>query len=209
MKYFYDTEFIDDGHIIELISIGIVADDGREYYAVNQDVSQDRILQSTWLRDNVWPSLPTRALTQHEELILGARQFRPPAQAPLATDLYYRLGAIDTEAPDVKHKTVIADEVRDFLLQPTGNEIRADVELWADYAAYDHVALAQLFGPMIALPHGIPMFTNDLQQLIGHVVARSTRPLTLPVQKSGAHNALADARHLKACYDAIRRIGCV
>lgn len=209
MKYFYDTEFIDDGHIIELISIGIVAGDGREYYAVNQDVSQDRILQSTWLRDNVWPSLPTRALTQHEELILGARQFRPPAQAPLATDLYYRLGAIDTEAPEVKHKTVIADEVRDFILQPAGNEIRADVELWADYAAYDHVALAQLFGPMIALPHGIPMFTNDLQQLIGHVVARSAQPLTLPVQKSGGHNALADARHLKACYDAIRQIGCV
>ena len=33
MKYFYDTEFIDDGHTINLISIGIVAEDGHEYYA--------------------------------------------------------------------------------------------------------------------------------------------------------------------------------
>src|SRR4051812_11038169 len=34
MKYFYDTEFLEDGQTIELISIGIVAEDGREYYAV-------------------------------------------------------------------------------------------------------------------------------------------------------------------------------
>lgn len=33
MKYFYDTEFVEDGTTIDLISIGIVADDGREYYA--------------------------------------------------------------------------------------------------------------------------------------------------------------------------------
>lgn len=31
MRYFYDTEFIEDGHTIELISIGVVAEDGREY----------------------------------------------------------------------------------------------------------------------------------------------------------------------------------
>ena len=35
MKYFYDTEFIEDGSTIELISIGVVAEDGREYYAVS------------------------------------------------------------------------------------------------------------------------------------------------------------------------------
>lgn len=29
-RYFYDTEFIEDGHTIDLISIGIVADPGVE-----------------------------------------------------------------------------------------------------------------------------------------------------------------------------------
>jgi hypothetical protein len=29
MKYYYDTEFIEDGRTIDLISIGIVAEDGR------------------------------------------------------------------------------------------------------------------------------------------------------------------------------------
>lgn len=33
MKYFLDTEFHEDGKTIDLISIGIVAEDGREYYA--------------------------------------------------------------------------------------------------------------------------------------------------------------------------------
>ncbi len=31
-RYFYDCEFLENGNTIELISIGIVADDGREYY---------------------------------------------------------------------------------------------------------------------------------------------------------------------------------
>ena len=37
MRYFYDTEFIDNGRIIDLISIGVVAEDGREFYAVSTE----------------------------------------------------------------------------------------------------------------------------------------------------------------------------
>lgn len=61
MKYFLDTEFNEDGKTIDLISIGIVAEDGREFYAVNADCDFDRIwtLDSCdWLRDNVMPQLP-------------------------------------------------------------------------------------------------------------------------------------------------------
>lgn len=42
MRYFYDTEFIEDGHTIELISIGVVAEDGREYYAVSTEFDPER-----------------------------------------------------------------------------------------------------------------------------------------------------------------------
>ncbi|HET7322728.1 MAG TPA: hypothetical protein VFJ06_00160 [Halococcus sp.] len=34
VRFFYDTEFIDNGRIIDLISIGVVAEDGREFYAI-------------------------------------------------------------------------------------------------------------------------------------------------------------------------------
>ena len=42
MRYFYDTEFIDDGRTIELISIGVAAEDGREYYAVSTEFDPER-----------------------------------------------------------------------------------------------------------------------------------------------------------------------
>ena len=56
MKYFYDTEFIEDGSTIELVSIGIVAEDGREYYAVSTEF--DPRDASPWVRDNVLDKLP-------------------------------------------------------------------------------------------------------------------------------------------------------
>nr|WP_234899948.1 3'-5' exoribonuclease [Streptomyces filamentosus] len=62
--------------------------------------------------------------------------------------------------------------------------------MWAWYGAYDHVVLAQLFGRMIDLPTGIPMWTNDIQQ----ECQRLGNP-QMPEQPAGIHNALADARH--------------
>ena len=51
MRYWFDTEFHDDGHHIALISIGVVAEDGREYYAINAEYDPARANQ--WLRDHV------------------------------------------------------------------------------------------------------------------------------------------------------------
>ncbi len=56
MKYFLDTEFYEDGKTIDLISIGVVAEDGREFYAVSQEAQLHRV--SDWVRINVLPSLP-------------------------------------------------------------------------------------------------------------------------------------------------------
>lgn len=56
-RYFIDTEFIEDGKTIDLISIGIVCSDGREYYAVNQDAQLHRA--NYWVRENVLPHLPS------------------------------------------------------------------------------------------------------------------------------------------------------
>lgn len=55
MKFWLDTEFIEDGRTIELISIAIVAENGREYYAEFADCDLGRA--SSWVRDNVIPHL--------------------------------------------------------------------------------------------------------------------------------------------------------
>lgn len=164
-KLFYDCEFLEDGETIELISIGLVAEDGREYYAVNRDAPWRRILRHDWLVANVVPSLP---VIRHD----GIRPFRRPF--------------LDRAHPDVKSSTLIATHVRQFI------QATPDVELWAWYGAYDHVVLCQLWGRMIDLPDGVPMWTNDLKQ---EAVRLGNPPL--PDQANGLHNALADARHLK------------
>ncbi|OBJ06106.1 hypothetical protein A5660_00040 [Mycobacterium alsense] len=56
MRYFYDTEFIEDGRTIELVSIGVVAEDGREYYAVSTEFDPERA--GSWVRAHVLPKLP-------------------------------------------------------------------------------------------------------------------------------------------------------
>ena len=57
MRYFYDTEFIDNGRTIELISIGVAAEDGREYYAVSTEFDPDQA--GKWVRTHVLPKLPS------------------------------------------------------------------------------------------------------------------------------------------------------
>jgi hypothetical protein len=59
VRYFYDTEFIDDGRTIELISIGVVAEDDREYYAVSTEFDPERA--GSWVRTHVLPKLPPPA----------------------------------------------------------------------------------------------------------------------------------------------------
>lgn len=55
MRYFLDTEFIDDGVTIDLISIAVVADDGRTFYA--ECIECDLSRASDWVKENVIPHL--------------------------------------------------------------------------------------------------------------------------------------------------------
>ena len=59
MRYFYDTEFIDNGRTIELISIGVAAEDGREYYGISTEFNPDQA--GSWVRKHVLPKLPSPA----------------------------------------------------------------------------------------------------------------------------------------------------
>ncbi|MDH6282918.1 3'-5' exoribonuclease domain-containing protein [Prescottella agglutinans] len=171
LRFAYDTEFLEDGKTIELISIGIVCEDGREYYAVNRDMPMHRIFADDWLMENVAPWLPG---------VCG-----PPERNETGG---WNWG-LATCVPEVKPLEFIRDDVAAFLTAKP-----EPVELWADYAAYDHVTLAQLFGRMIDLPEWVPMYTNDLQQEL----RRLGNP-ELPEQADGVHNALEDARHLMRC----------
>jgi hypothetical protein len=147
VRFFYDTEFVEDGKTIDLVSIGVVDERGREFYAISTEFNPDKA--GPWVRDNVLDKLP------------------PPAD------------------PAWCDRATIRDRLLKFLSRD-----RERVELWAWFAAYDHVALAQLWGDMPALPRELPRFTRELRQRWEDVGKPS-----LPPPPSDAHDALADARH--------------
>ena len=57
VRYFYDTEFIENGKTIELVSIGIVGEDGSEFYAVSTDFNPAHA--NAWVREKVLDKLPS------------------------------------------------------------------------------------------------------------------------------------------------------
>ena len=59
MRFFYDCEFIEDGRTIELVSIGVVDVNGREFYAVSTEFDPARAIE--WVRLNVLDKLPAPA----------------------------------------------------------------------------------------------------------------------------------------------------
>jgi 3' exoribonuclease, RNase T-like len=71
MRYFYDCELIENGHTIDLISIGIVSDDDREYHAVNRDAPWGRVARHQRLKDIVGEVVLTDPLVRPRWLIAG------------------------------------------------------------------------------------------------------------------------------------------
>lgn len=57
MRFFYDSEFYEDGERIHLISIAFVSEDGHEFYAENSDFDWDIVPGDHWLQENVRPHL--------------------------------------------------------------------------------------------------------------------------------------------------------
>lgn len=149
-RYFYDCEFIEDGRSIDLVSIGVVDEYGREFYAISTEFDERAAVP--WVRRNVLDRLPS------------------PGD------------------PAWRSRERIRDDLYAFLMEPLGPS--DELELWAWYAAYDHVVLAQLWGRMPALPREIPRFTKDLRQLWDE---RGRPPLPDSVEQR--HDALVDARH--------------
>jgi hypothetical protein len=158
MRYWYDWEFDENGQTIKPISLGVIAEDNRELYLINETYfaqwKRGLVKPSPWVIKNVLAKIPGEDRAIHGW--------------PLAS------------FPKI---------VLNFISDNNRYLKREDIELWGHFAAYDHVALAQLWGPMINLPKPIPMYTNDDMTIKG-LQEPPTRPIELL-----EHNALHDARY--------------
>lgn len=207
-KYFYDCEFLEgtqDRRIsgiktgfktkptIDLISIGIVSDGGKEYYAISKDFNLkeawDRFdyAEKTrfeseygfearkiyWIRNNVLLPIWRQLLIKSEELWYAYADEK---------EYEYFIESVNKGESDKlftykslkrlikkygKTNKEIAGEIQDFIgvNQDHGGLSNINpISLYGYYSAYDHVALCWLFGKMIDLPKGMPMYTIDLKQ---------------------------------------------
>jgi hypothetical protein len=171
MRYFFDTEFHEDGKTIDLISLGMVAEDGREFYAEVAGFDYSKV--DEWVRENVLPQLWSRQVEKKE----GNCWIRDGGRGGLLSP------------------QTIAREIQDFC----DPEKYGKPEFWAYYADYDWVILCQLFGRMIDLPKGWPMYCRDIKQWCDALGNPK-----LPEQRESEHHALADARWNKLAWEFLR-----
>lgn len=204
MKYFLDTEFIEGFkkpvkwlptignfnkpyHSIQLISIGIVCEDGREYYAVSNEFNPDDA--NGWVQENVLAKLPA----QFE--IIGFNI----DESPNYHDTW-------------KSNERIAQEIFRFINDVEPQSEKLPIEFYAYYADYDWVVFCSLFGTMMDLPKGFPMYCRDLKQSIDEHVMKVIHLSASPADRefksvlevvktwpnypkqTNEHNALDDAK---------------
>jgi hypothetical protein len=91
-------------------------------------------------------------------------------------------------------------EIKERLLEYFRPSEDDPIELWGYYSAYDHVLLCWLFGRMVDLPEGIPMYTMDIKQY-----AHFLGDIQIPLQINGEHNALEDAKWNREAYLWLRK----
>lgn len=272
MNYYYDCEFLEGSQkedfpislfrkntppTIDLISIGIVAEDGREYYAISKDFNlkeawnrydvapQTQFEKQSgfdgrkiyWIRENVlkpiWIDLSSKSNS-------GVNLHKlSPTQNLLFTKAIYESGEMDSffnfknfQKLITKHgksNKQIAEEVIDFCATKKnifetdglGQEVRNRLEdnpvnLYGYYSAYDHVVFCWLFGKMIDLPKGFPMYTRDLKQMMDEITyLGNVKGLDLNLKLSdnpnypkqeNEHSAIDDARWNKKLHEFINSL---
>ncbi len=205
MKYFFDTEFLEGKQrlrrtfldalfatkihtepTIDLISIGIVSEDGREYYAISKDFN----LSEAW---NRYDLLEANTSKNHSLNDIKVYWLRENVLKPIFKDLWYKkchLQNLHHCTNDFtfsnfkrlitlygKSNKEIAKEVERFCKPNETKAINAGIdaiignidpntEFYGYYSDYDWVVFCWLFGKMMDLPKGFPMYCKDLKQTL-------------------------------------------
>ena len=221
MKYFIDTEFLEgtqDKRIfgikygetpptIDLISIGIVAEDGREYYAISKDFNMeeawnrfdlklhsgdrrnqgDGTYKEYWIRENVLKPIWIDFFLWYESeftMLKGKAyddfklQLESGEHDKLFTfksfkALVNRYGKTNKQiAEDLKQIVSVTNEKHTGTYPNTQAE---NVQFYGYFADYDWVAFCWLFGKMIDLPKGFPMYCKDLKHMLDEKASKFER----------------------------------
>ena len=201
MKYFLDTEFIEGfhkplfgkkRHHIDLISIGMVCEDGRCYSALSNEYSYNDA--DDWVKDNV--ILPLYNEIKDVDKSIKINNFNK------------LLGS--------SNKTIALDIIK-FIFDGMSKKDNV-VEFYGYYSDYDWVVFCSIFGKMINLPEKFPKYCRDLKQTLDEKARRIMLPISLKnkiekiksypnyPKQSNEHNALADAQWNFDLYNFLKEL---
>lgn len=166
----------------------------KEYYAISKDFDLKSAWKNKWLRENVLRSLFKELLQKIKEEEYKANQ----ANCSIIKlnkickfnfkNFKYLINRYG------KSNKLIAEEIKEFTnikekeypvkcqcgerdtcyecetISEYNNNLDEEVEFYAYYADYDWVVFCWLFGRMIDLPKGFPMYCRDLKQMLDESV---------------------------------------
>jgi len=210
MNYYLDTEFLEGTQkksvlginygntkpTIDLISIGIVSEDNRKYYAVSKefnlkeawnrydlkpDIDNGGMKKVYWIRENVLKPI-------WEDYLKNQNTFEKTHFWNLTSEFSYKTMKRIIKWTG-KSNQQITEEIKEFVFPKYANydmtnklaEIPEAIILkdnyWMDkkylnpefyvyYGDYDWVVFCWLFGKMVNLPSGFPYYAKDLKQIM-------------------------------------------
>lgn len=185
MKIFFDTEFTGLHKDTTLISIGLVDENGRTFYAEFFDYNEDKV--DDWIRENVI-----------EHLKFKEKSFQIPDS---------NFGPSD----NVEMKASI-QIVKEYLMEWLAPYDK--VELVSDVCHYDMVLFINIFGGAFDLPANVNPACHDINQDIAtfygidetEAFDKSREEIIgeyLYLVEGDKHNALYDAKVIQAIYTII------
>lgn len=191
MNLYFDTEFTGLKKNTNLISIGIIAEDGYKFYAENVDIIPEVLVRvDPWIKKNVI-----------DRTIMGGDR---ELESSLLDDS--TITTVIRGMSDIKNQ--LSKWLRQF----------SDVQFISDVCHYDFVLLIDIFGTAFDLPMNVSPTCYDINQDIAKFYG-ITQKLAFDksrediikelyggdIIKGNKHNSLYDAEVIKAIYNGIHK----
>ena len=206
MKLFFDTEFTGLSKDTTLISVGVVSEDKRKFYAEFTDYNHSKL--TSWVKENVINHLLFRLPEPGESYYYSASR----AEFNFPGSDFYSAWNLELNGT----KKIIYESINHWLTQFD------EVQFISDVCHYDFVLMVDLLtngGTALDLPENISAVCHDLNMDIArhfHVSDREAFDMNREkimndlcgpedIVTGNKHNSLYDAQIIKTIYDSLNK----
>jgi len=200
-KIFFDTEFTGLHQNTTLISIGLVSECGKTFYAEFTDYDKTQV--DDWLKNNVISKLMfadkiTIPISSWEYWISDNSEYSSPIAMAFADKDMSQFECIGSTA-------MVRNRLEKWLSQ------FEQVEMWGDCLSYDWVLFCQLWNHSFNIPKNIYYIPFDICTLmvakgIDPDISRDKFAMGNLYSETSKHNALWDARIIHDCYIELQKL---